>query len=150
MRPSSIRVSWPVQCRMTSKLATSSLARMTKLVILSCQLMPSSLQIVKAVQVEDLLPAFLMKEYSQCISMTWLLLKWILWTMKFLLAFISKSCFCLNNTVFIDNHITNIYKKCFKYHRQLSPMQRYLDFDSSKMIIHAVITSCLDYSLWLT
>jgi len=45
----------------------------------------------------------------------------------------------------LDRHVSNVCKTCFFWLRQLRRVHRSLDIESVKTLVHAFITSCVDY-----
>jgi len=45
----------------------------------------------------------------------------------------------------LDKHVSNVCKTCFFWLRQLRCVRRSLDIKSVKTLVHAFVTSCVDY-----
>ena len=47
-----------------------------------------------------------------------------------------------------DRHVSNVCKSCFFWLRQLRRVRRSLDIESVKTLVHAFVTSRVDYCNW--
>ena len=57
---------------------------------------------------------------------------------------IQQSC-CCNKQLKLDDHVNKIIKTCFYHLRNIFKIRKYLSIDATKSLVHALVTSRLDY-----
>ena len=51
----------------------------------------------------------------------------------------------LDDTLSFKLHIADVFNSCFYHHRKISGIRKYLTRDATEIVIHAFVTSKLDY-----